>query len=63
MEWKREWNGKKIFVKLKNNAVYSGQIIDIDDSDPLIVFFTIIDKYGQKVTFIHSEIIKIKEEQ
>lgn len=62
MEWKKEWMGKRIFVKLKSGDVYSGKVYDIDDSDKLMVFFTIRDKYNQLVTFLHSEIIKIKEE-
>lgn len=56
MDWK-EWNGKKIFVKLKGGAVYSGFVIDVDNS-----FITIRDKFGDKVSFNVSEIIKIKEE-
>jgi len=61
MEWKT-WNGKHVFVQLKSGGNYSGDIVDIDASDPLIIFITLIDKYGEKVTFIHSEIIKIVEE-
>jgi len=62
MEW-NDWNGKRIFVQLKTGAVYSGNVIDIDSKSPPLVFFTIIDKFGNKVTFVHSEIIKIQEEQ
>jgi len=60
MEWK-EWIDKYIFVQLKSGGVYSGKVIDVDDSNNLI-FFTIIDKFGERVTFAQSEIIKIKEE-
>jgi hypothetical protein len=62
MEWK-EWNGKRIFVQLKTGAVYSGNVIDVDDKSKPLVFFTIIDKFGHKVTFVHSEIIKLQEEK
>jgi len=61
MEWKY-WNGKYIFVKLKTGAVYSGKVIDVDDSNKDLVWFTMIDKFGKRVTFVHSEIIKINEE-
>ena len=61
MEWK-EWLGKYIFVKLRNGGVYSGEVVDVDDSDNLLTWITIIDKFGKRVTFVHSEIIKIKEE-
>jgi hypothetical protein len=61
MEWK-DWRGKKIFVKLKTSGVYSGVVLEIDDKDKNIIFITIRDKFGQKVTFVHSEILKIQEE-
>jgi len=61
MEWK-DWMNKKVFIKLKDGSVYSGKVIDVDfDSKPL-VFISIIDKFGDKVTIVHSEIVKIKEE-
>jgi len=62
MEWK-EWIGKKVFVQLKKGGIYSGKVIDVDDSFNPLIFITIIDKFGEKVTFTHSEIIKIKEER
>lgn len=61
MEWK-EWNGKRVFVQLRNGGVYSGEVIDVDTNSNGLVFITIIDKYGDRVTIVHSEIIKIKEE-
>ena len=60
MEWK-EWIGKCIFVQLKSGAVYSGKVIDVEDRGA-ICFICITDKYGDKVCFANSEIIKIKEE-
>lgn len=62
MEWKKIWEGKYVFVKLNNYAVYSGKVIEVDDSDKNMIFFLIKDKFGKNVTFLHSEIIKIKEE-
>ena len=62
MEWK-DWIGKKIFVQLKSGSVYSGKVIDVDEKSPPLVFLTITDKFGEKVTFVQSEIIKIKEER
>lgn len=62
MDWKKHWNGKTIFVKLRTGAVYSGKVVDVDDSDNNIIFFSLIDKFGQRITFVHSEIVKIKEE-
>jgi len=62
MDWKY-WNEKKVFVKLRTGAVYSGRVIDVDTSDDILFWITMIDKNGERVTFIHSEIVKIKEEQ
>lgn len=62
MEWKA-WNGKRVFVQLRSGAVYSGVIEDVDISDGKLIFITILDKYNERVTFVHTEIIKIKEEQ
>jgi ribosome maturation factor RimP len=62
MEWK-DWIGKKIFVQLKSRSVYSGKVIDVDEESPPLVFLTITDKFGERVTFVQSEIIKIKEEK
>ncbi len=62
MEWK-EWNGKRIFVKLRTGDVYSGNVIDVDDSSKPLIWITLIDKYNKKITIVHSEIIKIVEEE
>ena len=62
MEWK-EWINKTIFVQLKSGGVYTGKVIEVDDSSPPLVFISIIDKFGEKVIFVHSEIIKIVEEK
>lgn len=61
MEWK-EWMDKTIFVQLKNGGCYSGKVIDVDDSSSPLIFISIIDKFGERVTFVHSEIVKIVEE-
>ena len=61
MEW-TEWNGKKIFLRTKHGKVYSGKIIDIDDKDKSMIFISMIDKFGDKIIFVHSEIVQIKEE-
>ena len=56
MEW-AEWTGKRIFVKLITGAVYSGIVLDVDER-----YFSIRDKFGEKVIFLISQIEKIKEE-
>lgn len=61
MEW-QEWNGKRIFIQLKSGSIYSGKVIDVDENSKPLIFISIIDKFGEKVTIAHSEIVKIKEE-
>jgi len=61
MEW-MDWKGKHIFVQLKSGGYYTGKVIDIEESSP-IIFFTLIDKFGKKIIFIQSEIVKIVEEE
>ena len=61
MEWDK-WNGKNVFVQLKSGGRYSGKIIDVDVSDGKLIWITLIDKFGEKVSFVHVEIIKIVEE-
>jgi len=62
MDWKF-WNGKRVFVQLRTGAVYSGKIIDVDISNGELIWITIFDKFGEKISFVHTEIIKIKEEE
>ena len=59
MEWE-DWNGKRIFVKLRDGGCYTGDVIDVDVGQ--ISFLTIIDKFQKKVTFATSEITKIVDE-
>lgn len=62
MEGWKKYNGRKVFLRTKNNRVYSGVVTEIDDSDKQIVFLTILDSKGFNVTFAVSEIVEIKEE-
>jgi len=57
------WIGKKIFVRLRNGNFFSGKVIEIDDSLTPIIWIIIIDKFGKKVMFVHSEILEIREER
>lgn len=62
MDW-NSWVGKRIFVKLRNGSVYSGEVLEVDSELKPIVFITIKDKFNQTVTFVNSEVVKIKEER
>ena len=60
MEWKN-YNGKKVFIKLRDGGCYNGKVLDVDiTSGKPLIWITILDKYNNKVTFVHSEIIKIE---
>jgi len=63
MEGWKQWEGKKVFIRLKGDRVYSGRVIEVDDKDSPPTFLTIRDKFESKVTFAVGEIIEIKEEQ
>ena len=61
MEWKA-LKDKKVFIKLRDGGVYNGLVLEVDDSSSNeLIWITILDKYNNKVTFVHSEIIKIEE--
>ena len=62
MDGWRYWDGRKVFLRLKNGRVYSGKIDRVDDSDKTIIFISMIDKFSKKITFVVSEILEIKEE-
>lgn len=65
--WK-EFEGKRIFVKLKTNSVYSGEVQEVnflgcDDFGNEIWMFIIKDKFGKIVGFSSKEINLISEEK
>jgi len=62
MVWK-DWLGKRVFVQLKSGGYYTGDIVKIDEDPYTLTFFTLIDKFGFTITFVHSEIVKIVEEE
>ena len=63
MEGWKYWEGKKVFIILKNRRNYSGEIVEVDVDAKPIIFISIIDKFGQRVTFAQSEIDVMQEEE
>jgi len=61
MDW-TEWIGKRVFLRLKNERVYSGVVKNVDSSAHPMIFITIKDKFEKLVTFVQYEITEIKEE-
>lgn len=62
MEGWKYFEGKKVYLVLKNNRQYAGEVIDVDDSSMPLIWITILDKFGKRITFVHSEIEMIQEE-
>jgi len=58
--WKN-YEGKRVYIRLINKRIYSGLCVEVDDDQP--IFLTIIDKYEKRVTFSISEILVIEEER
>lgn len=59
-KWKR-WNGKKVFIILKNKRNYAGVIQDVETTEHL-VWISLIDKFGNEVMFSVDEIDVMEEE-
>ena len=58
-----EWVGKKVFIVSKNSShPYQGKVIDVDDSNPVLIWVVILDKFNKRVQFCAEEILSIKEE-
>lgn len=59
--WK-EYEGKNIYLELKNGRRYSGSCVQVDDNTD-IIFISFKDKFGSKVTVVTSEIKFIEVER
>lgn len=58
--WDR-YVGKKVFLRTRNERTYSGMVLKVE-KDQHLIFITIRDNRKMLVTFVHSEITEIKEE-
>ena len=58
--WK-DWEGKRVFIILKNKRVYTGEVLEVEGNYPLC-WITINDKFNQKIGFCTEEIEVIQEE-
>lgn len=64
MEGWRYWEGRKVFIILKNNRQYSGLVLEVESTlkSPL-VWITIRDKFDNRISFSIEEIKVIQEER
>jgi|TARA_R100000049_G_C1951604_1_gene99846 hypothetical protein len=61
MDGFKDYEGKNVFIKLKNNRSYSGKVLEVEDrGDKSLII--IIDKFGKRVAFYDTEISVIEEE-
>jgi len=60
--WKK-YEGKNVFIVTRSKRQYSGKVINVDDSEPRLIWITLIDKFSKQITFVHSEISFIEEEK
>ena len=62
MIW-NEYVGKRVFVILKNQRKYEGEVVEIDNSSSQgLIWLVLKDRYGRHITFLHTEIEVLQEE-
>lgn len=64
MEGWKCWEGKTVFIILKNKRQYSGEVLEVE-ADPKTIgfyFITISDKFGKRISFVNTEVELIQEE-
>lgn len=63
MEGWKYWEGKQIYIILKNQRKYSGKVLEVEeDKNSNTYFITILDKFNNRISFVSSEIKLIQEE-
>ena len=63
MEGWKYWEGRKVFIILKNKRTYTGNVIEIETSEKSpIIWMIILDKYDNRIQFSVDEIETIQEE-
>lgn len=53
---------KKVFIVLRNKRQYSGVIDSVEDVGNGIIFISLKDKFGKRVTFVSGEVELCQEE-
>lgn len=57
------YEGKMVYIILKNKRVYSGVIYSVEDAGNGLVFINLIDKFGSRIIFTSREIEVMEEEK
>jgi len=64
MEGWKYWEGKKVFIILKNKRKYSGVVLRVEvNPDSPLIWVTIKDKFENRISFANSEVEVIQEEK
>ena len=63
MEGWKDWEGKKVFIILKNNREYTGVVLEVETHSNTWIWITLKDKFGQKIGFSAEQIKLIQEEK
>ncbi len=61
MEGWKYWEGKQIFIILKNHRQYSG-VVDSVETSKVTTWINLIDKFNKKIIFCVDEIDVMQEE-
>lgn len=61
MDGLKEYEGKNVYVKLKDGRKYSGKVLRVENKGTYSVIF-IMDKFGFNVSFPDSSISLIEEQ-
>jgi len=64
MEGWKYYEGKKVFIILKNQRQYTGKVLEVETNPhSSLTWITILDKFGNRITFSTEEIELIQEEK
>ena len=58
MEFGKEFEGKRVYIKLKTGRIYTGRVIVYENH-----FYKIIDKFGSRIIISEDEVLLIQEER
>ena len=61
MEGWKYWEGREVYIILKNKRTYSGNVLSVD-VQPILTWITLNDKFDKRITFSIEEIEVIQEE-
>ena len=63
MEGWKYYEGKKVFIILKSKRKYSGVVLEVESNpNSPLVWIILKDKFGNRITFVNSEVELIEEE-